>query len=101
MKHWILAIGFLCIATIAMADQSVVFEWLPGNCTDAFRIYRSTSKGWVEVAEVIQPSISIVVPTYSVRWRVSGVCTSGSNKGEWWLQQGVWTGKNVFNDMKR
>lgn len=101
MKRWILAIAFVLLAIEVQAGQLVVFEWLPGNCTDLFRVYRSTALGWVAIAEVTEPSLSIVVPTYDVRWRVSGVCNTGINKGEWWMRQGVWTGKNVFASVKR
>jgi len=101
MRQWGLALLLCMLPIVAWADQTVVIQWLAGNCSDAFRVYRSTAKGWVEVAEVTETQLEIVVPSRDVRWRVSGICLSGSNKGEWWTKQGVWTGANVFKDVRK
>lgn len=83
------------------ADQRVTIEWKAGNCKDYFKVYRATSTGWVEIAELTDTKLEIVVPKYDVRWRVSGICNSGDNKGEWWMRNGVWTGNNVDVSTKR
>ena len=102
MKHLTIAVVLLLSSvSIAIADQRVIFQWLAGNCSDAFRVYRYNALGWVEIAEVTEPQLEIIVPNSDVRWRVSGICRSGPNKGEWWMKQGVWTGKNVSKDVKK
>ena len=102
MKKGILAIGLaVLLPSVTMADQLVSFSWIPGRCADYFRVYRSTSAGWIEVAEVYEPIVELYVPDRDVRWRISGICTSGPLKGEWWMRQGVWTGKRFWKDTKR
>jgi hypothetical protein len=102
MRHLIITVVLLLGgANIASADQQVTLEWLAGNCSDSFRIYKHNLFGWVKVAEVTDTKISMVVPNSDVRWRVSGVCLSGTNQGEWWLDQGVWTGSNVSKNVKK
>lgn len=95
MKYWLIVILFCCIPVSVFADQQVLIQWLAGNCHDSFRVYRSTITGWVRIAEVVEPELEIIVPNRIVLWRVSGICKSGVNKGEWWMNRGVWTGKNV------
>ena len=102
MKYITIALVLLLgsVSTV-MADQKVVFQWLAGNCTDAFRVYRLANTGWVEIAEVIETRLEIVVPSVMTYWKISGICGSGVNKGEWWMNQGAWTGKDVWVDKKR
>jgi hypothetical protein len=102
MKYLITLLIVLLGSVPVMAEQLVTIKWEAGNCKDIFRVYRYSSVGgWIRIAETYESKLDIVVPDRNIRWRISGVCDSGINKGEWWLNNGIWTGINVNKDIKK